>query len=143
MSLRCEHVELHAMTAAVQHNEVAMSDKAMRPGKIDPMDFLDIDALLTDEERLIRDTVRSFVADQVAARRRRLVRSGHLPQGDGQGDGRHRAARHAPRRLRLRRDERRRVRAGLYRARVRRQRRPQLRVGPGFARHVPDLGVRL
>lgn len=31
----------------------------------DPRDFLDIDSLLTDEEILIRDTVRQFVADRV------------------------------------------------------------------------------
>lgn len=31
----------------------------------DPRDFLDIDSLLTDEEALIRDTVRQFVADRV------------------------------------------------------------------------------
>jgi glutaryl-CoA dehydrogenase len=30
-----------------------------------PHDFLDIDALLDDEERLIRDTVRGFVADRI------------------------------------------------------------------------------
>lgn len=33
--------------------------------KPDAMDFLALDALLTDEERLIRDTVRSFVSDRV------------------------------------------------------------------------------
>ena len=37
------------------------------------------------------------------ARRRRVVRGRHVPQGDGQGDRRARAARHAPRGLRLRR----------------------------------------
>ncbi len=30
-----------------------------------PLDFLDLDALLDDEERLVRDTVRSFVVDRV------------------------------------------------------------------------------
>lgn len=30
-----------------------------------PLDFLEIDRLLTDEERAIRDTVREFVADQI------------------------------------------------------------------------------
>ena len=35
------------------------------PGGETPNDFLQIDALLTDEERLIRDTVREFVADNV------------------------------------------------------------------------------
>ncbi len=32
---------------------------------LDPFDFLDIEALLTDEERAIRDTVRRWVADRV------------------------------------------------------------------------------
>jgi glutaryl-CoA dehydrogenase len=31
----------------------------------DPHDFLDVDGLLTDEERLLRDTVRGFVADRI------------------------------------------------------------------------------
>jgi len=35
------------------------------PPKIRPKDFLDIDHLLSDEERDIRDTVRAFVADRV------------------------------------------------------------------------------
>jgi len=34
-------------------------------GAGDPHDFLDIDALLSDEERLVRDTVRQFVGDRV------------------------------------------------------------------------------
>jgi glutaryl-CoA dehydrogenase len=33
--------------------------------RLDPSDFLDIDALLSDEERLVRDTVRGFVASRV------------------------------------------------------------------------------
>jgi glutaryl-CoA dehydrogenase len=33
--------------------------------ELDPMDFLDVDSLLSDEERLIRDTVRRFVGDRV------------------------------------------------------------------------------
>src|SRR5690242_13986686 len=32
---------------------------------LDPLDFLDVDALLTDEERDVRDTVRRFVGDRV------------------------------------------------------------------------------
>src|SRR6201995_148168 len=35
------------------------------PREIRPHDFLGIDALLDDEERMIRDTVRAFVTDQV------------------------------------------------------------------------------
>jgi glutaryl-CoA dehydrogenase len=34
-------------------------------GSLDPYDFLDVDALLSDEERDVRDTVRSFVGDRV------------------------------------------------------------------------------
>ena len=32
---------------------------------IDPYDFLDVDALFTDEEKMVRATVRSFVRDKV------------------------------------------------------------------------------
>lgn len=35
---------------------------AKRP--VDPLDFLDVDALLSDEERDVRDTVRKFVRDR-------------------------------------------------------------------------------
>ncbi len=38
---------------------------APRPAELKPLDFLDIDHLLRDEERLIRDTVRQFVRDRV------------------------------------------------------------------------------
>jgi len=44
-----------------------MTHHPVRPGLADPKDFLDIDSLLMDEERLIRDTVRRFVADRVLA----------------------------------------------------------------------------
>lgn len=42
-----------------------MSAHSVRPGLIDPRDFLNTDALLNDQERLLRDTVRRFVADKV------------------------------------------------------------------------------
>jgi glutaryl-CoA dehydrogenase len=42
-----------------------MAHDAMRPRDVDPIDFLEVDALLDDEEVLIRDTVRRFVADRV------------------------------------------------------------------------------
>ncbi len=44
---------------------MASSDGPMRPATPDPLDFLDVGALLSDEERLIRDTVRDFVKDRV------------------------------------------------------------------------------
>jgi len=37
----------------------------VRPGLVNPRDFLNTDRLLGDEERLLRDTVRRFVADKV------------------------------------------------------------------------------
>jgi len=44
--------------------------RAQSPGSearppLKPLDFLDLDALLTDEERMVRDTVRQFVGDRV------------------------------------------------------------------------------
>jgi glutaryl-CoA dehydrogenase len=39
--------------------------EALRPGKLDPIDFLQTDQLLSGEERLVRDTVAQFVADEV------------------------------------------------------------------------------
>ena len=42
-----------------------MVKEPVRPAAADPKDFLDVDALLDPEERLLRDTVRSFVADRV------------------------------------------------------------------------------
>jgi len=40
--------------------------KPIAPGSHNPSDFLGIDELLSTEERLVRDTVRQFVAEQVA-----------------------------------------------------------------------------
>ena len=42
-----------------------MSSQSDKAGKIDPHDFLGLDALLTPEERLVRDTTRQFVADRI------------------------------------------------------------------------------
>jgi len=46
----------------------------------DPTDFLDIDRLLSGEERLIRDTVRSWVADNVAPRIEEWYERGEFPR---------------------------------------------------------------
>ncbi|NNC91531.1 MAG: acyl-CoA dehydrogenase [Acidimicrobiia bacterium] len=37
----------------------------IRPGTADPRDFLEIDALLDPQEKLLRDTVRQFVGDRI------------------------------------------------------------------------------
>ena len=42
-----------------------MSKAPIGAGRTDPNDFLEIDALLSDDERLLRDTVRQFVGDRV------------------------------------------------------------------------------
>ena len=106
---------------------------------IDPLDFLGIDRLLTDEERMIRDTVGSSSATASC----RASRSGsrrassrveiatelgelgllgmHL---EGYGCAGH---------------QRGQLRTGVPGARGGRQRLPQLRVGPGLACDVPDL----
>jgi glutaryl-CoA dehydrogenase len=47
------------------HNSRVSSASRSTSTRLDPSDFLDVDALLSDEERLIRDTVRGFVANRV------------------------------------------------------------------------------
>ena len=42
-----------------------MANTATRPADIKPLDFMELDAELNDEERLIRDTVRKFVRERV------------------------------------------------------------------------------
>ena len=42
-----------------------MATTTERPAALDPLDYLGIDALLDDEERAVRDTVRQFVRDNV------------------------------------------------------------------------------
>ncbi|HET9097503.1 MAG TPA: acyl-CoA dehydrogenase family protein [Candidatus Baltobacteraceae bacterium] len=47
---------------------------------VNPADFLNIDALLSDEERMIRDTVRSFVRDKIAPHIAEWFEEGTLPR---------------------------------------------------------------
>ena len=42
-----------------------MATTTHAPTELDPLDYLDVDALLDDEERAIRDTVRQFVRERV------------------------------------------------------------------------------
>ena len=55
-----------------------MSDP-IRPGPPDADDFLDIDHLFNDEERMIRDTVRTFVGDRVLPEVADWFEAGHIP----------------------------------------------------------------
>lgn len=50
-----------------------------RRAPLDPVDFLEVDALLSDEERLIRDTVRGFVGDRVLPEIRDWFERGVFP----------------------------------------------------------------
>jgi glutaryl-CoA dehydrogenase len=45
-----------------------------------PIDFLNVDALLTEEERMIRDTVRAFVRDRIAPNVTEWFEAGTLPR---------------------------------------------------------------
>ncbi len=60
---------------------------AIRPGGETPHDFLQIDALLDDEERLIRDTVREFVGDKVLPNIAEWFEEGILPKELGKEMG--------------------------------------------------------
>ncbi|NNC75796.1 MAG: acyl-CoA dehydrogenase, partial [Acidimicrobiia bacterium] len=42
-----------------------MSHEPIKPGGTNPRDFLAIDALLSDQEKLVRDTVRNWTGDRV------------------------------------------------------------------------------
>jgi len=46
---------------------------------IDPIDFLGIDGLLTDEERMIRDTARKFVGDRILPGIEKWFEAGEFP----------------------------------------------------------------
>ncbi len=64
-----------------------MSHHPIRPGLADPRDFLGIDALLDDEERLIRDTVRRFVAEKVVPNVEDWFETGFFPRELGREMG--------------------------------------------------------
>ena len=49
------------------------------PPKLNPLDFLQTDALLSDEERMIRDTVRTYVREELLGELPGWFESGNLP----------------------------------------------------------------
>ena len=55
-----------------------MSATAARP-KVRPLDPLDLDGLLSDEDRLIAETVRRFAADRVLPHEEERYEQGTLP----------------------------------------------------------------
>jgi glutaryl-CoA dehydrogenase len=52
----------------------------MKPPAVDPRDFLHLHALLNDEEKLLRDTVRQFVADRILPDVADWFEAGTLPK---------------------------------------------------------------
>ena len=95
----------------------------MAPTPQTPLDLFDTDALIDEEDRAIRDTVRRFVDERIRPHLAELVRGRRRPGPRPRPElGTLGAARHAPRGLRLRRHQRHGVRAGLHGARGRRLR---------------------
>ena len=81
-----------------------MATTTAAPPSSTPHDVLGLDHLLGDEERMLRDSVRRWVGDRVLPNIEAVVRGRRAPVARaGQGARRARAARHAPRGLRLRR----------------------------------------
>jgi alkylation response protein AidB-like acyl-CoA dehydrogenase len=66
------------MRATGERTEADRLRSGQRPPP-DPVDFLDIDALLSDEERLIRDTVRRWVQERVLPNIAQWFEEGHFP----------------------------------------------------------------
>ena len=85
-----------------------MSAAAATLPAFDPRDPLALDALLDDEERLIRDTVRQYVREKFLPHVAGYFENGSLPETIGAGAGPARAAGHAPARATAARARRRR-----------------------------------
>ena len=57
-----------------------MSSGAVGPRNPDPRDFLNVDALLDGEDRLLRDTVREWVADKILPEIAEWFEAGYFPK---------------------------------------------------------------
>ena len=60
---------------------------------IDPLDLFDVRASLTEEERMVQDTVARLVDERVLPIIQQVLRGAPLPEGAGAGDRRARPAR--------------------------------------------------
>ncbi len=102
------------------------------------VDFLQIDPLLNDDERLVRQTARAICRPRSPAHHRKAQSRSHLPHAACAAAGRAGIFRRQPDRLRLRRHVQRRLRPGDAGARTRRFRPAQFRFGaerPGDVSH--------
>ena len=108
------------------------------------VDFLDFDSLLSEEERAVRDTVRTWVDENLHSRHRRGVHRGPVPQAADSRHGRAGAVRRQPARgIRLRGAQQRGLRPHHAGAGAGRLGHPLVRLGAGRAGDVPDLRLRL
>jgi len=73
------------------------------------VDFMHFDSLLSDEERLVRDTTRQFIEDNLVPIIEECNRAGRFPR-TGQADGRTGLFRRVAQGIRMRRDGQRRIR---------------------------------
>ena len=79
-----------------------MRNTVSEPVSFEASDLLNLDRLLSDEERTVREEVNGFVREDKALRSR-LVGEGELPQKDRTGDGSAGIARDAPHWIRVHR----------------------------------------
>ena len=108
------------------------------------VDFYDVDSLLSEEERAVRDTVRAWVDEHLMPVIGDAYIEGKFPKQLIPGMAELGLARRQPARgVRLRRTQQRGVRPDHAGAGAGRQRHSLLRVGAGRAGDVPDLRLRL
>ena len=108
------------------------------------VDFYNIESLLSEEERAIRDTVRAWVDEHLMPVIGDCYVAGRFPKELIPGMAELGILRRQPAGgLRMRRSQQRRLRAHHAGAGAGRQRHPVLRVGPGGTGDVPDLRLRV
>ena len=108
------------------------------------VDFLNFDTLLSEEERAVRDTVRTWVDENLIPVIGEAYVEGQVSQAADPGDGGAGALRRQPARgVRLRRPQQRGLRPHHAGAGAGRLRHPLVRLGAGRAGDVPDLRLRL
>ncbi len=136
-------VRYHAGRSRRTHmSAIPHSAKPSAAAELDPLDLYDVRGLLTEDERMVQDSVGRFVDEKVLPIIQRVLREASLPEGADPRDRRARVARLLDPGLRLRRPERRELRAHLPGARARRFGHPQLRLGAVSLCMYPDLRLR-
>ncbi|HLL58204.1 MAG TPA: acyl-CoA dehydrogenase family protein [Rubrobacteraceae bacterium] len=80
-----------------------MRDTVSEPVPFEASDFLNLDRLLSDEERTVREEVNGFVREKIKPYVRDWWEKASFPQRDRTGDGSAGIARDAPHWIRVRR----------------------------------------